>query len=127
MKPSRNLTASGHSWVSNLFWFLMALLMLFISYRLINPIYHEYFLNKKVEIICRTGAQRQSTKIEDIQNEILELATKANIPLKLEDIVITKTGSTVFIRLTYEEPVDLVITKWNRKVVLEKNSSEMSF
>jgi len=127
MKPHRNNPAAGHSWVSNLFWFLVALLMLFVSYRMISPIYHEYYLNKQIEEICRHGASRQVTKVEDIQNAIKELADKEKIPLKLEDIDVQKRGTTVFIHLTYEETISLVVTKWPRKVTIDKNSSEMSF
>ena len=127
MNSQQERSAAGHSWVSNLFWFLVALCMLFISYRLIAPIYHEYYLNKRVEEICRHGATRQATKLEDIQNEILELSVKEKIPVKPDDISVTKGGSTLFIRITYDEPVDLVVIKWIRKVTIDKNSSEMSF
>jgi hypothetical protein len=119
--------SAGNSWVINLFWLAMAAIMLFVSYRLINPIYHEYYLNGKVEEICRNGAQRTQTKVEDLRSDIIEVAAKEKIPLKEEDIDITKRGTSVFIHLTYEEPVNLGVTKWVRKVTIEKNSSEMGF
>jgi cell division protein FtsL len=122
MKTRSQNPAAGHSWVSNLFWLFVAAAMLFISYRLVIPRYHEYYLSKKIEDAARFGAQSHQ-KPEALQQEIFNIAQEEKIPLKMDDIDI-KPGQTVIIHVTYSEPVNLLVAKWVYKVDIEKKSTD---
>lgn len=113
--------AAGGSWVSNLIWFALAILTIFASIRFVNPKLHEYAIEKKIEEICRFGGANR--KPEQIQQDVFDYAQVEKIPVKLEDIVVTKPGSSVIVHVTYEEPIDFVVVKFPYKVDIEKSST----
>jgi hypothetical protein len=113
--------SAGHSWVSNLLWFLTAIAVIFASLRMVNPKLHEYYIEKKIEDIGRFGGANR--KPEQIQQDVFDYAVAERIPVKLEDIVVTKPGSSVIVHVKYEETVDLIVVKWPYKVEIDKVSN----
>ena len=115
-------TQCGDGWVGTLTWGLIGFVIFFIGYKMLKPQYNKYYLEKKVDEVIRFSGNPEAGKLQD---EILDYAERQGIPLKPEDVVVTKKGNGgATIVIEYDSEVNFLITKYKVHTRIENNSNQ---
>lgn len=91
---------------------LIALLIiagsLYFGWELIPPYFHRYELQDELDEIARRNSYTQKTD-DDLRAIVIQKASTLDIPLKEDQIIITRTGDGLGITVHYRIHVDMVV------------------
>lgn len=91
---------------------LLALLIVFgsfyVAWELIPPYYHQYQFQDELDEIARRNSYTQKTD-EDLRTLVIQKANSMDIPVKEDQITITRTGDGLGISVHYHIHVDMAV------------------
>jgi hypothetical protein len=106
MKRDRRMER-GEGKLKTVFFIAIALLGIFLAFRLVPPYVAEYQLQDKMQEMARFGIVNHYSE-EQIRDNIFKVVQDLDIPAKREDIKFAVTQSLVKVSLEYTVPVDLL-------------------
>jgi hypothetical protein len=106
MKRDRRMER-GEGKLKTVFFIAIALLGIFLAFRLVPPYVAEYQLQDKMQEMARFGIVNHYSE-EQIRDNIFKVVQDLDIPAKREDIKVAVTQSLVKVSLEYTVPVDLL-------------------
>lgn len=90
----------------------LALFILFgscyLGWELIPPYFHKYEFQDELDEIARRNSYTQKTD-DDLRTLVIQKASTLDIPLKEDQITITRTGDGLGISVRYRIHVDMVV------------------
>jgi hypothetical protein len=84
----------------------LALLAIYLAFRLVPPYVSEYQLQDKMQEMARFGIVNHYSE-EQIRDNIFKVVQDLDVPAKREDIKVSVTQSLVKVSLEYTVPVDM--------------------
>jgi hypothetical protein len=84
----------------------LALLAIYIAFKLVPPYVSEYQLQDKMQEMARFGIVNHYSE-EQIRDNIFKVVQDLDVPAKREDIKVSVTQSLVKVSLEYTVPVDM--------------------
>lgn len=84
----------------------VALLAIYIAFKLVPPYVSEYQLQDKMQEMARFGIVNHYSE-EQIRDNIFKVVQDLDVPAKREDIKVSVTQSLVKVSLEYTVPVDM--------------------
>jgi hypothetical protein len=81
---------------------------IYLGWELLPPYLHKYEFQDDLDEIARRNSYTQKTD-EDLQTLIIQKASSLDIPLKPDQITITRTGDGLGISVHYQVHVDMVM------------------
>ena len=100
-----------------LVWGVIAAIVIFVGIKMLKPKYNEYKLEQKLEqVILRQGYPDS----DSLRKEVMELAGDEQLPLDPEKIIIIRGGNSTTIRVTMDQEVNLIVTKYVVHTEIEK-------
>ena len=81
---------------------------IYVGMELIPPYFHNYQFQDDLDDIARRNSYTSKTD-DDIKDMVIRKADAAQIPLKEEQIVITRSGDGLGISVHYRIHVDMII------------------
>jgi hypothetical protein len=107
MKSGRRSECGGVS-LKNVVFVAVAVLGIFLAFKLVPPYVSEYQLQDKMQELARFGIVNRYTD-EQIRDNVFKVVQDLDIQgVKREDIKVTVTQSVVRISLEYTVPADLL-------------------
>jgi hypothetical protein len=107
MKSDRRSERGGVS-LKNVVFVAVAVLGIFLAFKLVPPYVSEYQLQDKMQELARFGIVNRYTD-EQIRDNVFKVVQDLDIQgVKREDIKVTVTQSVVRISLEYTVPADLL-------------------
>jgi hypothetical protein len=106
MKSDRRSERGGVS-LKNVVFLAVAVLGIFLAFKIVPPYVSEYQLQDKMQELARFGIVNHYTD-EQIRDNVFKVVQDLDLPAKREDIKVTVTQSIVRISLEYTVPVDLL-------------------
>ena len=106
MKRGRR-TERGAVTLKNVVLVALAVLAIYLAFKLVPPYVSEYQLQDKMQELARFGIVNHYSD-EQIRDNVFKVAQDLDLPAKREDIKVTVTQSIVRISLEYTVPVDLL-------------------
>lgn len=106
MDSDRHSERGGVS-LKNVVFLAVAVLGIFLAFKLVPPYVSEYQLQDKMQELARFGIVNHYTD-EQIRDNVFKVVQDLDLPAKREDIKVTVTQSIVRISLEYTVPVDLL-------------------
>lgn len=97
----------GEGKLKTVVFIAMALLGIFLAFKLVPPYVSEYQLQDKMQEMARFGIVNHYTD-EQIRDNVFKVVQDLDIPAKREDIKVSVTQSLVKLSLEYSVPVDLL-------------------
>jgi hypothetical protein len=97
----------GEGKLKTVVFIAMALLGIFLAFKLVPPYVAEYQLQDKMQEMARFGIVNHYTD-EQIRDNVFKVVQDLDIPAKREDIKVSVTQSLVKLSLEYSVPVDLL-------------------
>jgi hypothetical protein len=97
----------GEGKLKTVVFIAMALLGIFLAFKLVPPYVAEYQLQDKMQEMARFGIVNHYTD-EQIRDNVFKVVQDLDIPAKREDIKVAVTQSLVKLSLEYSVPVDLL-------------------
>ena len=97
----------GEGKLKTVVFIAMALLGIFLAFKLVPPYVSEYQLQDKMQEMARFGIVNHYTD-EQIRDNVFKVVQDLDIPAKREDIKVSVTQSLVKLSLDYSVPVDLL-------------------
>jgi hypothetical protein len=80
----------------------------YIGWKMIPPYFHKYEFQDDLDEIARRNSYTQKTD-DDVRAIIIQHATALDIPLKEDQITITRNGDGMGISVHYRIHVDMVV------------------
>jgi hypothetical protein len=84
----------------------LALLAIYLAFKLVPPYVSEYQLQDKMQEMARFGIVNHYSE-EQIRDNIFKVVQDLDVPAKREDIKVSVTQSLVKVSLEYTVPVDM--------------------
>jgi hypothetical protein len=106
MKRGRRMER-GEGKLKTVFFIAIALLGIFLAFKLVPPYVAEYQLQDKMQEMARFGIVNHYSE-EQIRDNVFKVVQDLDIPAKREDIKVAVTQSLVKVSLEYTVPVDLL-------------------
>lgn len=98
----------GEGKLKTVVFIAMALLGIFLAFKLVPPYVSEYQLQDKMQEMARFGIVNHYTD-EQIRDNVFKVVQDLDIPAKREDIKVSVTQAIVKVSLEYTVPVDLFV------------------
>lgn len=98
----------GEGKLKTVVFIAMALLGIFLAFKLVPPYVSEYQLQDKMQEMARFGIVNHYTD-EQIRDNVFKVVQDLDIPAKREDIKVSVSQALVKVSLEYSVPVDLLV------------------
>lgn len=119
MSPTRSIRHRrqvGESKIGCIFWTVLAILFAYVSWQMVpvkmKSVDLEQFMVRTAERSSLSARHSEKRIREAIMNEADEL----KLPLKSEDLLITRTGARVRIEAHYTVQINFFVTTWDWKL-----------
>jgi hypothetical protein len=96
----------GEGKLKSIVFALVAILGIYVAYKLVPPYVNEYQLQDKMQELARFGIVNRYSD-EQVRENVYKAVQDLNLPIKREDIKVTVTQATCRISLDYTVPVDM--------------------
>jgi len=100
----------GEGRIGLLITLIVIAVMIFLAVRIIPVRIAAYEFRDVLREEARYGAVRNSDEI--VVKRILDKAAELEIPLKKQDLKVSRTPSQMVIKASYEQPIDLKVTTY---------------
>ena len=80
----------------------------YVGWKMIPPYFHKYEFQDDLDEIARRNSYTQKTD-DDVRALVIQQASTLDIPLKEDQITITRTGDGLGISVHYQIHVDMVV------------------
>ena len=91
---------------------IIALVIIFggtyLGWKIIPPYYHKFEFQDELDDIARRNSYTQKTD-DDVRTIVIQKATTLDIPLREDQISITRTGDGLGISVHYQIHVDMIV------------------
>jgi hypothetical protein len=88
--------------------FLLVFGGIYLGWKLIPPYFHNYEFQDDLDEIARRNSYTQKTD-DDVRAVVIQTASGLEIPLKEEQVTISRTGDGMGITVHYRVHVDMIV------------------
>jgi len=113
----------GKGTLGCVFAIVLMVVALVLAFKLGPPYVNHYgFKGEMKQVASRSGARAMAMSEENIKKDVIQVASKNNIDLKIEDIKITRPTGQIVINVKYNVPVNFFIMTHDLSFEIEESS-----
>lgn len=108
---TRGTGERGAGYFKSVVWLAILACLVYVGIKTVPVLFREYEFQDAMQTAARYGSVNVQTA-DDIRDALLKQAQDMNLPVKAEDIHVTKETGNVSISAAYSVTVDLGVYQW---------------